>query len=354
MTALYGFVDLPDLFNSRVSEVGASVVDAAIQRTMDEYNRQIEALTGLFCRRTTDYTARFKTPGIGRSQPLDDNGRALPIKAIGYHDVAWPIQGAGASWGANFKTREKMTVGDVNNTLATILGSDATWVRDHILSAAFNHLPWTFNDEEKGALIIQGLANGDSALYQQITGSMAPAPDNHYYAQPLPISDAADPFPIIEAELSEHPENGGRPIALIPTNLKSSVMALSEFVQAPLTEVQLGSGERYLTAALGIAVPGTVMGFHNSGVWLVEWKSLPNDYIVAVTPEGERPLSMREEPEASLQGFVTLKDREDTPFTEYQWVRWAGFGGWNRVGALVYRINASAYAIPAGYTAPIP
>jgi hypothetical protein len=102
-------------------------------------------------------------------------------------------------------------------------------------------------------------------------------------------------------------------------------------------------------------VPGTVIGKHDSGVWIVEWTSVPAGYILATMTEAEPALAMRQEPEASLQGFYKVpEDRNDHPFYEAQWARHAGFGAWNRVGAVVYRIGNGTYAVPANLTPPIP
>jgi len=62
---------------------------------------------------------------------------------------------------------------------------------------------------------------------------------------------------------------------------------------------------------------------------------------------------MREEPEAELQGFQQVARRDDHPFYESQWLRIAGFGGYNRVGAVVRRIGNGSYAVPTNYGCPM-
>jgi hypothetical protein len=86
----------------------------------------------------------------------------------------------------------------------------------------------------------------------------------------------------------------------------------------------------------------------------VEWSILPNNYMIAVTTDGPRPIAMRQETNAQLQGFRLVAERNDHPFYESQWLRIAGFGAWNRVGAAVIRIGNASYAIPTGYSSPIP
>lgn len=355
---LWGFVQLKDLANRRVTEAGVAVVNDAIDAAVAEHNRQIDAIVALFAKRTTEFKLRYSGSSVARLQPLDEHGRARPIKPFRAYDIALPVQDAGVAWGANYKARQKMTVQEANDITATLIGADVRWMRDHILAALFANASWTFNDPLHGALTVKGLANGDTDSYMVFGGGDAQATDTHYFAQAAAIADASNPFPIIFAELSEHPENGGDVIAFIPTNLKADTMALATFIPVRDPNVQPAiTAQDVLDTTLNVQLPsgaGSLLGYDSSGVWIAEWRSLPDNYIVATTVEGERPLSMREEPETSLQGFNKVGERNDHPFYESQYLRVAGFGANNRVGAVVYRIGNAAYAIPTGYGSPMP
>jgi hypothetical protein len=117
--------------------------------------------------------------------------------------------------------------------------------------------------------------------------------------------------------------------------------------------LRLGSGSTELVGPEPVGFPGEIFGYIE-GCWVSEWKSMPDDYLLGITTEGDRPLSMREDEEASLQGFNFVAERNDHPFYERQYLRRAGFGGWNRVGAIVYRTNNATYAIPTNYGSPMP
>lgn len=350
---IYGFYDLQSIFDQRVDD-NMVAVNGAIDAAVAEHNRQMDALTALFVTRTTEFKTRFRTATTASLQPLDQNGRARPIQAAGYYEIAFPILDAGTAWGVNYKTRAKMTVEEANNITATMLMADMRWLRYHILAALYADVSWTFTDLDHGALTIYGLANSDTVTYQMLSGTDAGATDNHYLAQAAAIADAADPFPAIQQELAEHPENSGPIVALIPTGLKAAVQNLSAYYPASDPNLELGTGVARLTGSLGVAVPGTVFGYHDAGVWLVEWANMPANYIIAVSTGGERPVAMREEPEASLQGFKKVAERNDHPFMESQFLRSAGFGSWNRVGAVVYRIGSASYGnAPSGFVQPI-
>lgn len=351
---LYGFMNLKDLATRRVTEVGVGVVWDAIQATVAEHNRQMAALNTLFAERTVQFKERFISPTVARLQPLDDNGRARPIKTAGYYDVSYPIQAGGAAWGTNYVTSKKMTVQEASDLTATLISADVRWMRDHILASLFTNADWTHTDDLKGALTIKGLANADAVKYLLMQGADAGATDTHYLAQADAIDDTHNPFPTIFDELKEHPENGGEVVAFIPTNLKASVKALTEFHAEADPNLRTGANSDVLVGQLGVPTPGELFGYTDSKVWLVEWRSLPDSYIVAATTDGSRPLKMREHEEADLQGFNLVAQRDDHPFYESQWLRYAGFGAFNRVGALVQRIGNGSYAIPTNYTVPMP
>lgn len=348
----YGFISLKDVFARRITEVGVDVIATAIAKTVEEHNRQLAAIMGLLVTPTKQFKTRYLSSTAARLQPLDEYGRARPIKPAGYYDVSYPLQAGATAWGQTYLAREKMTVEEANEATATLLMADIRWMRDHILAALFANVAWAFTDDAHGALTIQGLANGDAVTYTILNGADVPAVDTHYLAQAAAIADGTNPFPVIYAELIEHAENGGQVVALIPTALKATAMALTNFVPVKDANIQSGSGVDVLTGTLGAAVPGQIFGYSDR-VWLSEWRFLPADIIVAVCTDGDRPIAMREDETPSLQGFKQIARRDDHPFYESQWARYAGFGGFNRVGGVVYRVGNGAYAIPTNYTNPM-
>lgn len=351
---LYGFRNLADAFTEKVTTIAVPTINSAIDETLAEHNRQLNAIMALFADTTTDYKRRYKTPAAARLQPLDENGRARPIRRSGYYDIAFPIQAGGGAWGQTYEERLKSTVQDLNNLMSAMLTADARWMRDHLLSGLFVNTNWTYSDPEWGDLTVKPLANGDTDSYLIQEGADSGATDTHFFAQSSAIDDSNDPFPTIHDDLMEHPENGGSVIALIPTNLKGTVKGLTAFYPVTDDNIQYGANVSTLRANLGATVPGEIFGYHDSGVWLVEWKAMVSSYIVAVTTEGDRPLALRQESVSELQGFNRVAQRDDHPYYESQYLRKAGFGGQNRVGALVYRIGNGSYAIPTGYAAPMP
>ncbi len=350
---LYGFHNLGDIAAARISGTNQEAVNDAINLAVAEHNETITALMALFVDRTTLYTERYAQAGAASLQPLDDNGRALPIKPGGYYNVAYPIQQGGSAWGANYVTRAKMTVADAERATALMLMADMNWMRDRILAALFSFATWTYPDPLYGDLTIQPLAlASDSVTYGVVGGSAAT--DTHMLAQANAIGAGADnPYPLIYADLVEHPQNSGEVVVLIPTALKATTQALTTFTQVADPNIQAGSGVDRLIGSLGVATPGRLIGYEDSGVWIVEWPTLPATHMIAVMTGGDRALAMREDPEPELQGFNRVAERDNHPFYESQWLRRAGFGARNRVGALVYRVGNGTYDEPANLTPPI-
>lgn len=353
----YGFINLENIFDQRVTTQNFQVIDTAITQSVEEHNRQVGTMMSLFVENVTESRRRYRTPIAVRNQPLDEHGRALPIRRAGFYDVGFPIHDSGQAWGQTFKAKVKQTVAEANELTSTMLSGDARWMRDHVLAGLFTNVAWTFDDDEFGNIVIKGLANNDTDTYLVMSGADLGTVDNHYSAQANAIGAGADdPWNnVIVDELMEHPENGGEVITLFSNSHSAQVRALSGFVPLNDTRINPASTTRTLAADLGVDVPGNVIGFHDKGAWLVEWRSMPANYLLSVTSTGPRPLGLRQHEEAELQGFFKVPtDRVDQPYYEYQYLRYAGFGGNNRVGAHVHRVGNASYAVPTNYTSPMP
>jgi len=274
----YGFVNLEDVFAERVNDVGVQVVWDAIQASVTEHNTQMSALMQLFVKPAPKPKIRYKTPNVSRLQPAEEIARARPLRVAGYYDVAFPIQMGMAALGDTFIAAAKMLVEDANRYVNALTSADARWMRDHILAALYANVAWTYSDpnDEIGTLTIEGLANADAVKYEIMTGADNGATDTHYLAQADAIDDTHDPFATIHDELMEHPDNSGEVVAFIPTNLKTTVKALTHYMPAQDPNVRTGSATDVLAGNLGVSYPGELFGYHDAKVWLVEWRSLPD------------------------------------------------------------------------------
>ena len=347
----YGFTGKTHLLSQRLTDVGSAVVWGMIQESVAEYNRQMAAMLAAVATPTTLYTERFRLPSTGTLQPLDEWGNPRPERLGDYFDVAYPIQGGGTAFGLNRVSGELVTVEEINALTVERLQRDADWMRRHMLAALFTNTTWAYADDQHGSLTIQTLANSDAVVYN-FAGASA-ATDNHFLAQAAAIADATNPYDDIYTELLEHPSNSGPVVAYIASDLVATTKALTAFVEIGDPDLRYGTGTTQIAAPFSKRFGDEVLGKVN-GVWVVEWRALPSTYIVAFAEGGGAPLGMRQYPSAALQGLFTENHSPDGNLQESRFIRYAGFGVRNRLSALVYRIGNGSYAIPTGYTAPLP
>lgn len=347
----YGFVGQEQLLGKRLTEVGTATVWDMIRESVNEHNRQIDALLGTVAQRTILHQERFRLPGSGTLQPLDEYGVPRPVEPGAYFDVAYPIRGGGTAFGGNRVTNALMTVQEINALTLDAQRRDADWLRRQMLAAIFTNTTVSFDDPEFGSLTIQPLANSDTVKYNKVGG--ATATDDHYLAQSSSIDDSHNPFDDIYDELMEHPSNGNGPVVVyVPSNLKASVEALTAFTEVGDPDLRYGVNTPQIGAAFGRRFGDEVLGKVNK-CWVVEWRALPDSYMIGIA-EGAGPiLGMREYPAASLQGLFIENHSPDGNLQQTSMIRYAGFGVRNRIGALAYRIGNASYAIPSGYTAPL-
>jgi hypothetical protein len=349
-TLAYGFVGLQHLFAERLTDGNVMTVYDAVRESIAEYNRQVGDLLSGIVTPTTEYKMRYALPTAGTLQPLDEYGIPRPVRPSGYYDIALPIQGGGTAWGDNRVTRALMTVEEANRRTLMVQGQDADWMRRHVLAAIFDNTTWTYDDPQYGDLVIQPLANSDTVTYNKIGGTSAT--DTHYLAQAGDIA-TTNPFPTIHAELMEHPSNAGGPVvAYIPSNIMAAVKALTNFLPVANPDVQLGADSNMLTGSVDAGFGDELLGQVDK-VWIVEWRALPDNYIIAHARGAGPFLGMRQYPAAELQGLFQETHTPDGNLQETRFIRYAGFGVMNRIAAVVQRVGNGTYAIPTGYSAPL-
>lgn len=354
MAVLMGYLNNADLKDRRVSEMNIGETDEAIRATLAEQNRVVDLMLDFFSSVTTKPQERFKTPTNARAQPLDENGRALPVKGINQYTVGYPLQQFGHAWGANYTARQRMTVQELGQELITAQMAYVNWASDHILAALFyvntsSPAPWVWPDEIEGDIDVFGLADGDAVTYQR-RNAVPMATDDHVQGY---TSITTANLTTIANDLKEHPENTGQVVTFVPTASRATVEALTEFIPVSDPNLQYGAVTTTLRN-LGVTVPGEIFGYvEGAGTFVSEWPRVPDNYLIAKMTSGATPLRRRIDPIAALQGWRLVAERNDHPWYEQQFQGLLGFGGFNRVGAVVARTNSATYAIPANFGSPM-
>lgn len=335
-----------------------ALLDAQIE-TIATHNQQVNNLLGIFADPVTAPQQAVRTGTSARHQPLDENGRPQPIKGGGRYIVGFPLYKAGSAEGWNFWTHEQMTVKDFANSLDLMLKADITWMRDQLLASLFyNGAGFSYaNPQSNETFTVYGLANGDTTVYEASGGA---ATDDHYGFQSASIDDSHNPFPAIETDLLEHPTNGNRLVAFVPAGLVSSIELLAAFAPAVRDIIRVvpasDQGDVEPLVAPGLNLPLTRSMTYRGMVGnthIVQWANMPANYIVVVAVDAEqKPIGLRQYVEPSLRGLINIGEPMSRfPYQQTNYVRAAGFGGYNRTAAFVLKIAAS-YAAPT--TLPMP
>ena len=358
MSGIFGALGLNDTDRVFLSTLGQRVVYDAVNQVLAQHQADLQTAMAVFVEQTTtDHKLRYKLPGGGRLQRVGSQSQAGSVKAIGSWDVAFPLEEFGAAIGADRVAYAYMSVQDLDRHLNTVQQQNINTVRYEILKALLNNSQDTFVDPLWGSLSVEPLANGDSVVYPPVLGSESEATDTHYlesgYAASA-ISDSNDPYATIRDELEEHfgvPTGGSNLVAFINNAQRAKTKALTDFDEVPDVFVRPGDDSE-VPFNLPSNVPGTVLG-RVSGVWVVEWRWIPANYIVGLHLDAPKPLFRRIDPaDTGLGDGLQLVAESDThPFTNSHYSHRFGVGAANRLNGVVMELGTGgSYSIPSGYS----
>jgi len=359
MSGIFGILGLADTERVFAQTVGQKVIYDAIVRLLEMYNAELAQALGIFVEEETDaFKERYKLAGGGRLQRRGGQAPSGAVKAYGGYDIALPLEDFGAQMAGDDVALAYMTLQDIQRHLDTIFIQDAATVRFELLKALLNNTQRTFVDPLHGSLLVEPLANGDAVVYPPVLGSETEATDTHYlesgYAA-ANISDTNDPFPTMKDELEEHfgvVQGGGNLIAFINSAQRAKVGDLTDFDPIPSNYVIPGT-QTPTPINLPQSVPGAVLGYHACGIWVVEWRSLPAAYMVAIDADAPAPLKVRVDPaDTGLgRGLQLVAKDEQYPLESSHYRHRFGFGCGNRLNGVVMELGTGGtYTIPSGYS----
>lgn len=342
-----GFVDVIELAEQRVTEVGWDVITGAVELSAQLHTEAMNEMLAGVCEPPNAPQEQVEIAVRTELQPLEGEfDRPKPVGSLYSYQQGYPIQRGGHAWGTGRESRVTMTVREAN--LFTIQGiqADANWIIRRINHAVFYDQNRTYKDKLLGDITCKPLANGDTQEYVLENGNTAT--DNHFLAQAAAIDDSNNPFPTIYDELLEHPENNGDPVVYIPTNLKPTVTALAGFVVNENPAIVPGSGTDTLSRLPRIPFGDKVLGMVDD-CWIVEWRRLPDNYMWAHC-EGDDPwVGWRQHEAPELRGFFVESYTDGGVLQATGMIRYSGFAVRKRAKAVVMQIGAADYSPPAAY-----
>lgn len=358
-----GLTDMEDYRDYTLEQVGYNIIREKVDYFLTNYNAMVDTWLDTVVQRNPRWNSspinRYEVPYESILQDVDEDGKATPNKRKIYYDMGLPLFRGEAADGMTWEASRVRTVDGLNDFLVRLMQADRAWMLEKTMQALFYNSNWTFNSTEEDENIpatipIYPLANNDTRKYVLRTGGQT-ATANHYTAQAnQPADGADDPFQTIYDTLNNYAGATGRYVAFVNgSTLVNAIRGLTDFV--PVLKgryVREGVNTTTLDGAIQneLFFGDEVLGEHTSGVTVVQWHKLPQNYIVAMDM-GMKPLGMREKVEPQLQGLFN-----NTSWSHYgnEWLsrfrRIAGFGVVNPVAAYIRRTGSGSYAVPTGMT----
>lgn len=350
-TLAWGFGQLADVYDRRVRDVDAELIDTALFESAAMFNETVSEMEDTLVERTTQRDGAFELPTSGEPQPGSENGTPRVTKGFQEIQQGYPMFRAMDAFGYNREAYAKLTVRQMEKDYLRIETGFARWKIRRILGAIFTNASWTFKEPKRTDLTVRGLAaTGDGDIYIGYDGELTDA--NHYTAQADAISDDANPFEANSDILRAHPANVGRIVSYIPTGLIASTKLLEGYAPynpndglinyGGLVDVASDTVAQYLTFG------SEVLGVVGDNIVVVS-PHMPANYVVSMVQGPESLLVMREEPETDLQGLQVVPIQEDSNFRRWDFYLKAGYAVRNPIGAAVRRIGNGSYAIPTNF-----
>lgn len=356
MAGIYSILGLQDTDRSFVNTIGQRTVFDAAQQFLTMSTDDMMNAFSVFVEAETDgYKERYKLPGGGRLQRRGGVAASGAVKAGGSWDVAYPLEDFGDQIANDDVSLAYMTLPELQRHLDTIVIRDINTMRYEMLRALLNSSARTFIDPLYGSLTVQPAANGDSVLYPPVLGTETEATENHYLESgylSAAISNTNNPYITLRNELEEHfgtPTGFGNIAVFINSAQVPITETLTDYDSVADINLAIGANSDVPTNLP--AVPGRVVG-RCEGVWVVEWRWIPANYMVAVDLDAPAPLKVRVDPaDTGLgTGLQLVSSSDAQPLQNSHYRHRFGVGVGNRLNAVVLELgNGGTYTVPTGF-----
>jgi hypothetical protein len=349
----WGFMRLEDVYDRRVADIEAERIDTAVFESAMMFSRDMQSMMDTLVERKTVREGSFDLPTAGEMQPLSEDGTPRPTQSYLTITQGYPMWRGGDSFGLNREAYAVLTVREMEKLMVGVLSKSARWNIRRMLAAIFTNVSYTFVEKGRTNLTVRPLAvTADGSIYMDFNGDLTTA--NHYTGQADAISNSANPYTANETILRAHPANTGTIIHYIPSGLVADTQALASFYPYRPNDGLVTYGDGVDLAAESVAryigFGNEVLGVVGDGV-IVLSRRLPAGYVVSLVDGVEKPLIMRQEPVATLQGLQSVAIQVDSNFRKWDFYEKAGFAVQNPIAMAVREIEDATYDIPTNYDA---
>jgi hypothetical protein len=357
MTTIFGLAQLSASDYQFMRQADNRLIYDAVNVYLQQAMQEMRDSAALFVNGTTTKAKeRYQLPMTGRMQERSGQTKSEAVRRSGSWDVAYPLKEFGDTITATDVDFAYMTPMEFQAHIDGVILRSANTYRFEILRRIFKDTTDTFTDPRLGSLTIQPLANGTAGeLYPPVIGSESEATQDHYlesgYASSA-ISDTNNPVKTMTEKLMKRfgRRTGGIPIiTLINIAQRDKIESLSGFrpyVPAPI----MPGADTDIVSAVPNGV-GETIGYTNSS-WISVWDWMPEDYMVSVYLDADKPLLERIDlPETGLGSGLQLVSQSTVyPLMYNEW-RWRfGIGTGNRLNGVVMELGSGGtYSIPSDY-----
>jgi hypothetical protein len=340
-----------------INTVGQQIVFDDATEHLEKWNMDFQQTLDVFVEETIEiYKERYKLPGGGRMSERGRGGGANATRPYGEWDVAYPLRDYAEQLASDRRDFAHLTVAEWRLHVENIQKRYINEVRYRILRRLLNNTNFTFQDNLKGALTVKPLANGDTDNYPAVPPSTSEATDDHYLGTSYTAANIADgdnnPYLVIRPELEEHftESTGGNDTVVFHAVAQTAAIEdLNSFDSVVDNFIRAGDN-RDIPERLP-NVPGKIIGRVN-GCWAVEWRWVPENYLIAISLEEKAPLKRRVEPSATglPNGLTLVTENEQFPMRHAIWESIEGYGTGNRLNGVVMFVGGTgSYTVPTGY-----
>ena len=354
--SIHGLLGLNENDERSMNAVGERVVYDAIREYLNPVNAEIDQMRRVFVAEDTyDYSELYKIPSGGRMQRSGGVASPAPSKQYNGNTVQFPIEELTDGFATDDVALGYMTAAGLQAHIDTIVEHYINSMRFEILYRLMNSNEYTFKDNHHGNLTVKPLANGDTDLYPPELGATEPATESHYFGTNFTaanISDDNDPFEDINDHLAEHfgdSTGGDNTVVFINNAQRNKSKALADFVEVPDRFIRVGD-DTDIPAGLPM-VPGKIIG-RCSGVWVVEYRFMPANYMFGLRLDQPGPLVRRLDPQdTGLGSGLRMVSKSDShPLQFSTWRAREGYGVRHRLNGVAIQLVAStSYTEPTEY-----
>jgi hypothetical protein len=346
-TGTYSLNDLLAVKNASAAEFGLDTINQVFQADLAYYNGLVNEQVGYFAERGTEQSRIYGTSGKIDMMEVDEFGAAPSGKLSTGVTVSFPLKLYKSSLGWTSKYLEIATPAELAAQFLQVRTGHNAAMTKEIKKAIYNKDNYTFVDRLVNgvSLGIKRFANADGSVLPSSPAGVTfdGATHTHYIGTSSGSFTNSDIDNLIST-VTEHGMTRGLKLFINLAD-KAVITGLSNFKALALPYISYNATDATMQTIDNSDLENQMIGYWgNSGVevWVKPY-TVANYLLCVATEMPEKPLVLRERPQAGLQGLRIMAEYNAYPLVAQSMEAEFGFGVWNRVaGAVMYKSTVFA------------